>query len=301
MTPENPSPDSGEFELPPEVRERPGGLLSSVDPHLVMYHDPRSLHAEQYRACRTNLVALNRSGGPWAIVVTSSKKGEGKSVSAANLAACLAELPAMRVCLIDVDFRSPSQCGILGVPAEAGVSELFEDRASLTEIVHHTIIPNLDLIGTGEEPSSPAELLGSERFANLISELKRRYTWVVIDTPPVNPYTDACTLSKCTNGAVIIVRMDETSKDLVDRTVTNLRSAGGRVLGTFLTGLSPDRDDADRQGYYRVDAGDYELARQERDRRRSRERTEKRLRKQEKAFIKRQKDDQGTGEDGPTV
>jgi len=301
MIPENGSPLSGEHELPPEVRERPGGLLSTVDPHLVMYHDPRSLHAEQYRACRTNLVALNRTGGPWAIVVTSSKKGEGKSVSAANLAACLAELPAMRVCLVDVDFRSPAQGGILGVETGPGVSELLDDRASLTEIVHHTIIPNLDLIGAGDEPGSPAEMLGSERFSNLIHELKRRYTWVVIDTPPVNPYTDACTLSGCTNGTVIIVRMDETIKDLVDRTVTNVRSAGGRVLGTFLTGLSADRDDADRQGYYRVDAGDYELARQERDRRKSRERTEKRLRKQEKAFLRKQKDDAEAGDDGPKV
>lgn len=274
--------------LPSDV-ERPGGLLSKVSGALIMYHDPRSLHAEQYRSCRTNLTALNRRGGAWSIVITSSKKGEGKSVTAANLGACLAELPGTKVCLIDTDFRSPSQAGVFGVENSPGLADLIEDRASFKEVMHETVIPNLHMMGAGTEPRSPAEVLGGERFGNLIGELKRRYTWILLDTPPVNPYTDACVLTAQCNGALLVVRMEETNKELVQRSMQNLARAGGKVLGIFLAGLPIDREDSDRAGYYRIDAGDRELAKQELSRARARRKAERRLRAQEKAYLSQQK------------
>jgi capsular exopolysaccharide synthesis family protein len=274
--------------LPHEV-ERPGGLLSKVSGALIMYHDPRSLHAEQYRSARTNLTALNRRGGPWSLVITSSKKGEGKSVTAANLAACLAELPGTKVCLIDTDFRAPTQAGVFGIDNQPGLSDLIEDRAAYKDVMHETVVPNLHVMCAGEEPRSPAEVLGSERFGNLIGELKRRYTWILLDTPPVNPYTDACVLTAQCNGSLLVVRMDETNKELVQRSMQNLVRAGGKVLGTFLAGMPTDREDSDRAGYYRLDAGDRELAKQEVARARARRKAERRLRTQEKAFLARQK------------
>ncbi len=273
-------------ELPTEF-ERPGGLLSRVDQNLIMYHDARSLHAEQYRACRTNLTAMNREGGPWALVVTSSVKGEGKSVTTANLAACMAELPGTRVCLLDTDFRAPSQSGIFGIPEEPGISELILDEASFKDVLYPTVVKNLDLVPAGREPASPAELLSSERFINLLQELKRRYSWVIIDTPPVNPYTDGCVLAAITNGALVVLRMEETNRELVQRTMQNIRTAGGRVLGTFLTGLAPDRDDSDRAGYYRVDASDREMTRKGSARLKARKKAEARLRQQEKAYLRK--------------
>lgn len=275
-------------ELPHDA-ERPGGLLSKVSGALIMYHDPRSLHSEQYRACRTNLTALNRRGGPWSIVITSSKKGEGKSVTAANLATCLAELPGTKVCLIDTDFRAPSQAGVFGIDNDPGLADLIEDRAAYKDVMHETVIPNLHVMCAGTEPRSPAEVLGSERFGNLLGELKRRYTWILLDTPPVNPYTDACVLTAQCNGSLLVVRMEETSKELVQRSMANLLRAGGKVLGTFLAGLPTDREDSDRAGYYRLDAGDRELARQEVARARARRKAERRLRTQERAYLSRQR------------
>jgi succinoglycan biosynthesis transport protein ExoP len=267
----------------------------------VLYHDPRCLHAEQYRAFRTNLTALNR-GGPWAVVFTSSRKGEGKSVTAANVAACLAELPGQRVCLVDVDFRAPSQAGIFGLPNQPGLSELLQDQAPWKSTVRATVVPNLDILPAGDLPRSPAELLGSARFTNLVAELKRRYSWILIDTPPVNPYTDACVLAARTNGAVLVVRMEQTSKELAARTVQAIGRAGGKVLGTFLTGLPTDREDADRVGYYRIDRGDREVGEQERERERHKRDAEKRLREQEAAWLKqREKDRKGKDEGEPEV
>jgi capsular exopolysaccharide synthesis family protein len=273
-------------QAPPGVVERPGGLLSKVAGNLVMYHDARSLHSEQYRTCRTNLTALNRAGGPWAVVVTSSRKGEGKSVTTANLAACLAELPGQRVCLIDADFRSPAQGPIFGVPNVPGLVELIMDEAPLKQVLGRTVVANLDLLPAGREPLSPAELLGGERFGNLLGELKRRYTWILIDTPPVNPYTDACVLAARCNGALLVVRMEQTARDQTQRAMASIKAAGGRVLGTFLTGLDTDREDGDRYGYYRADSGDKEVAKQEAARVRARRQAERRLRRQERAYLR---------------
>jgi len=256
-----------------------------------MYHDPRSLHAEQYRAFRTNLTALNRGGGPWAIVFTSSRKGEGKSITTANVAACLAEQPGQKVCLLDMDFRLPAQAGIFAVNNIPGVSELLQDRAALKDVVRPTVVPSLDLVCAGEEPRSPAELLGGERLANLVGELKRRYSWILMDTPPVNPYTDACVLAARTNGAVLVVRMEQTSRDLAQRTMQAITRASGKVLGTFLTGLPGDREDSDRVGYYRIDREDRVSGAHERERAQHRQDAEKRLREQEAAWLRKQEAD----------
>jgi capsular exopolysaccharide synthesis family protein len=262
----------------------PSAAIARVSPSVVTCHDPRSPHAEQYRAFRTNLTALNRGGGPWALVFTSSRKGEGKSITIANVAACLAELPGQRVCLMDVDFRRPTQAELFGVPRTPGVSEVLQDKATLQQVVRSTYTPSLDLIAAGEEPRSPAEVLGGERFANLLGELKRRYSWILIDTPPVHPYTDACVLARRSNGAVLVVRMEDTSRDLAQRSMQSIQRAGGKVLGSFLTGLPTDREDADRVGRYRSDPSDPRAAEREKARREA----QKRLREQEEAWIKQQ-------------
>jgi capsular exopolysaccharide synthesis family protein len=278
---------------PPAKAERPGGLLSRVSSALVLYHDPRSPHAEQYRAFRTNLTALNRGGGPWAVVFTSSRQGEGKSITVANVAACLAELPGTRVCLLDVDFRRQAQGPLLGLDHQPGLTELLQDEANLQRVLRPTVVPGLDLLPAGDEPRNPAELLGGERLANLLSELKRRYSWILIDTPPVHPFTDACVLAPRTNGVVVVVRMEQTPRDLVQRSMQSIQRAGGRVLGSFLTGMATDRDDADRGGHYRLDReGEGQDAGQAAARRDA----EKRLREQEQAWLRRQEDERRAAE-----
>ena len=289
-------PDGGEPAVPSDATERPGSLLSRVAQNVVMYHDSRSLHAEQYRTCRTNLTALNRAGAPWAVVVTSSRKGEGKSVTAANLAVCLAEMPATRVCLIDGDFRAASQAEVFGVENTPGLADLLSDQAKLATVLRNTAISKLDILPAGEEPASSAELLGGERFGNLLGELKRRYSWIVIDTPPVNPYTDACVATARTNGALLVVRMQQTQRDVVQRAAHSITAAGGRLLGTFLTGLPPDKEQYDYYTYDRSSTtSDPARTRHELARQRARREAERRLRQQEKAYLKHARD----GEPGP--
>lgn len=248
---------------PPEAApgnqaERPGGLLSRIAPNIVMYHDNNSVQAEQYRQCRTNLTALNKAGAPWVIAVTSSRKGEGKSVTVANLAVCLAELPGTRVCLLDADTRSPQVAGYFGLNPREGLTEHLRDGVPYQDIVHPTMIESLDCIHAGDQGHNPAELLGKERFVTLLNELRRRFSWILIDTPPVNPFTDAAVVAAQSNGALLVVRLQETPRALVNSTIDTLTTAGGKVIGSFVTGMTPDQANEDQATYYKTDGANPE-------------------------------------------
>lgn len=288
---------------PPGDFERPGGLLSRVDGHVVLYHDPHCPQAEQYRACRTNLTALNRHGASWAVAVTSSRKGEGKSITAANLAASLAEQPGIRVCLVDTDARSHQQDRLFGIEARAGMTELLLGEVSLKDVLHPTVVPNLDLLPCGEVTENPAELLGSARFKAVVDELKRRYSWILLDTPPVHPYTDACVVAAQVDGALLVVRLQDTPRELVNRALDGLLTAGGRVLGTFLTGLAKDRDD-ELYGYYGYGEGEVVLVDEVDDedsktRLKERKRRERELRAKEQAWIRQRLREEDRDDDAP--
>lgn len=273
--------------LEPHEYERPGGLLSKVDGHIVLYHDPHSLQAEQYRAFRANLVAMNPAGAPWAIAVTSARKGEGKSVSAANLAACLAELPGSRICLVDVDSRAPKQALLLGLTPRLGVTEVLQGQCKLREVLRPTVVNGLDCVHAGAEPPNPAELLGSDAFGSMLTELRRLYSWIVIDAPPVNPFTDPCVVAARCNGAIFVVRLQTAPRELVSSSLDAIRNAGGKLLGTFVTGLTPDSDDEDVAGYERKGADERALLARRGATERARRRAERQRVQAEKATLKR--------------
>lgn len=276
--PQRPPASAGPASGDPARFERPGGLLSKVDGHVVIYHDPHSLQAEQYRSLRANLVARNPGGAPWAIVMTSARKGEGKSVTAVNLAACLAELPGARVCLVDLDCRSPSLAPLLGVTGKKGVTDLLDGRAKLLEVLRPTLLHGLDCIPAGAEPENPSELLGNDAFTAFIDDLKRRYSWIVLDAPPVNPFTDPCVAAARCEGAIMVVRLQTAARELVSASVDAIRNAGGKLLGTFVTGLSADVDHDDTGEYAVPGSG-----------RRAVLGGEKAARKQERQLIKEEK------------
>ena len=217
---------------------------TAVDPHIVMHHEPRALQAEQYRAFRTNLLAMGRNKGSRSVVLTSGVKGDGKSVSAVNIAICLAEAPGTRVCLIDADFRSPRVADLLGLGGGKGLSELLLDEATLADVLVETRVQNLFVIRSGRPPRNPSELLASERVKNLLDTLKQQFTHILCDTPPVNPFTDAAVLGARTDGVVLVVRMNSTGREQAERARHVLERAGAHVNGAFLTDTAAQDPDA---------------------------------------------------------
>ena len=244
------SPDgSGKDQEAPKDDELIVIVDRSMDPHLVVYHDPKSFLSEQYRHFRTNLLALNKDNSPRSLVLTSANKGDGKSISLANIGLSLVE-SGLRVCLVDTDFRGPSLAGMFGLEEEPGLSDLILDRIGLSKVLVPSKVENLYLLPAGREPQNPTELLGSDRLVDLINVLKQDFHYILLDTPPVFPFTDACILGARCNGIVFVVKMEKTSRAVVQKAVNSLENAGGKVIGTFLTAIRPVRTDESHDYYY---------------------------------------------------
>ncbi len=222
---------------------------SSIDAHVVMYHEPKSIQAEQYRAFRTNILALDKGRGSRALAITSAMKNEGKSLSAVNIAICLAEAPGLRVCLIDTDFRSPRVDSLLGLGSGPGLSDLLLDALDLNQVLLETKVRHLSVIRAGREPRNPTELLASDRIRDLLAVLKTDFTHIICDTPPVNPYTDAAVLGSRMDGVILVVRVGRTDREKAERARNVLQRAGNNIIGIFATHVPPvDREEHE---YYR--------------------------------------------------
>jgi len=209
----------------------------AVDQHLVLYHEPQSALAEQYRTFRTNLVAMNPGGAPRAIAVTSTLKGEGKSLTVANLALALAELPDTRVLIVDSDLRAPVQAGLFGLPREPGLADVVLDFAPLDKTVARTTVAGLNVLPAGRPVRNPSELLGSSRMSDLVSALKAEFNYILFDSPPALPFADTAVLGHRLDGILFVVRAEKTPRDQAARSLDLLRNAGCNVIGSFLAGV----------------------------------------------------------------
>jgi len=217
----------------------------SVNPYLVMFHEPAGYRAEQVRGLRNRLVAMNPDGEPKTLVVTSAVRGEGKTVSALNLAMAFAELERQRVVIVDADLRRPSCERYLNLNAEAGLTDVLVGQAPVDKLLRPAGYRQLMLLGAGSRVENPAEVLSSSRLDQLLQRLKENFQYVVIDSPPVLPSTDAGVLSASADGTVMVVRLEQSQKKDSRDALRTLGDMGGNVLGTFVTevrGQDPEND-----------------------------------------------------------
>ena len=182
---------------------------------LVAQHLPKSQMSEAFRALRTALLLSQPDHPPQVILVTSALPREGKTTAAANLAVTLAQLGDKTV-LVDADLRKPGVGRLLnlGSGKYAGLSSYLAGVSTLDLVtVQHPVIPNLAAIPTGPLPPNPADLLSSHKLADAIAELRTKYKFVVIDSPPIMAATDAVILSVQADGVLLVVRSGETPKE----------------------------------------------------------------------------------------
>jgi receptor protein-tyrosine kinase len=216
-----------------------------VDPYVVAFHDPTSYRAEQFRGLRNQLMALNPDGSPKSLVVTSAIEGEGKTITSTNLALTFAELERHPVILIDADLRDPSVEGYLGLERGVGLADVLVERVRLQSAIRDTGMRGLHVLGAGSALATPSEILTSPRIEDLIRRLKEQYSYVIIDTPPVLPATDASVIAARADGTLLAVRLEYSSKTLTKEAIRNLKDLGANVLGIFITevrGADPDSD-----------------------------------------------------------
>jgi len=212
---------------------------------LVAQHLPKSQMSEAFRALRTSLLLSQPGRPPQVILVTSALPREGKTTAAANLAVTLAQLGDKTV-LVDADLRKPGVGRLLNLGSSkyAGFSSYLAGVSSLDLVtVPHPDIPNLAAIPTGPLPPNPADLLSSNKLSEAIAELRTKFKFVVIDSPPIMAATDAVILSVQTDGVLLVVRSGETPKEAFTRTRDLLVSVKCHILGVVLNAVDSSAPD----------------------------------------------------------
>jgi capsular exopolysaccharide synthesis family protein len=219
-------------------------LTARVEPHLVAITKPRSPECEQFRSLRTRLLQAGEREHKRAFVITSAGVGEGKTLTALNLAWLLAQTDGVKALLIDADLRQPCAAGYLGIEAERGLSEVLTGQTHFTEAIIKLEPAGLHLLPGGAAREDVAELLSGPRFGRLLDEARKTFDYIIIDAPPLGVFTDANLLINRADSAILVVRASKTRYTVVDRLLEQLPR--DRMLGVVL-----NRSDT------KLDANDY--------------------------------------------
>jgi len=212
--------------VPVQAAEHPPGI------ELIPFLKPRLAASEAYRSLRTSLL-LSSAAGLKVVVVTSAVPGEGKTATSSNLAIVLAQL-GRDVLLVDGDLRKPRLHEIFQVSNRIGLVNVLTHSTEAAAVLLRTEIPNLYLTPAGPTPPNPAELLASERFAEFLALARQRFEYVVFDTPPVLPVTDATVISARGDGTVVCVGAGSVVREDARSGVERLLLAETRILGAAL-------------------------------------------------------------------
>lgn len=191
------------------------------------------LVAESFRKMRTNLSYMDVDNPPRIMVVTSPRPNDGKSTVAANLAAAVAA-SGSKTLLLDGDLRRPTVTTYVGAVAGAGLTDVLVGAADPIEVIQDvTRLEYLKIMGAGQIPPNPSELLGSQAMRHLLQMLAKEYI-VIIDAPPLLPVTDAAILTRHADGALIVIRAGRTPDHELGGALNNLNAVKGRTLGVVL-------------------------------------------------------------------
>jgi protein-tyrosine kinase len=205
---------------------------AALDPLLVAALAPQSYAAEQYRSLRTRITRAENGRAVRAIVITSPNKGDGKSVTAANLAITMAQEFQQRVLLIDADLRRPAVRDLFGIPDGPGLVDVLVGAVDLNHALVHLPEYNVTLLPSGTTPTHPAELLGSAAMRRVLDTLRTRFDRILIDMPPVTPLADLHVVAPMADGLLMIVRAGMTPKPSIETALASLETS--KVLGLVL-------------------------------------------------------------------
>ena len=226
-----------------EKSEHPGTI------ELVPHFFPNSRLAESYRSIRTALLLSSADNPVKTVAVTSAMPGEGKTVSAANLAVTLAQ-SGKTVLVVDADLRRPRQHRIFGVKNTFGLTTYLADSVPVKDVIKSTDIPNLFLVNAGPVPPNPAELLGSDKMARFIKMMSEESDFVIFDLPPMLEISDALVLGAKVDGMVLVVHGDKTSREALKKARERLDLLKVRTLGVIINNVTVPSHGAYYKDYY---------------------------------------------------
>jgi protein-tyrosine kinase len=219
--------------------------MAKLDTHLVSLTAPASFAAEQYQGLRLTVERLGRARDLKVIAVTSPAAGDGKTVTAINLAGALARGGDERVLLIDADLRRPTVARQLAMTdTRRGLADaLAGPELALTDVVQPFGKFNLDIIPAGTARGGISQILRSPRLDALLLQARQRYGYIVLDTPPLLPVFDSALLAKSVDGVLMVVSANQTPRKLLGEALNMLEPS--KVLGIVF-----NRDQRPMFGYY---------------------------------------------------
>jgi succinoglycan biosynthesis transport protein ExoP len=210
------------------------------DPMLCAFHAPKSTRAEAFRGIRTALYFSTHGSGHQVIQVTSPHAADGKSTLAANLAVSIAQ-SGKRTVLIDADFRRPRVHKMFPVSSEIGLASAIRGDCDLSAAIQMSGVPGLWILPCGPRPSNPAELLTSPRFQEMLQEIRSKFDFVIVDTPPVLVVTDPCVVAPRVDGVVLALRLARNVRPSAERARDVFASLGANILGVVVNGVGDGR------------------------------------------------------------
>lgn len=200
--------------------------------------DDNARGTEEYRTLRSRLYHAREKMTLKKILVTSALPKEGKSFTAANLAQVLVRQHGRRVLLIDADLRGPRLHEMLGTTSSPGLSSYLEGRNDEFSIMQRGAMDSLFFIPSGEEISDPAELVANGRLKMLLQRVDALFDWIIIDSPPAVPVSDASVLAKACDGVLMVVRSNATPVDMARRARQEFPDQA--LVGVVLNGTEMD-------------------------------------------------------------
>lgn len=201
--------------------------------NLIAHNDLKNPATEAYRVIRTSIQFAQAGKELKTLAVTSCTPNEGKSTTIANLAVVLTQA-GKSVLLIDCDMRNPTVHKNFNLSNKVGLSSCISMGTALSDAVQKTSIEGLYALTGGVIPPNPSELLGSEQMKNVLQRAKEQYDYVLIDTPPVMPVTDALIVGRFVDGMILVIASAEVKVEMARDVKNQLVNAGANILGVVL-------------------------------------------------------------------
>lgn len=208
---------------------------------------------ESYLHLRTYLLLSSAGGPPQTVLVTSGQPGEGKTITAINLAKSLAQ-NGSKVLLIDADLRYPRLHSIIELSNTKGLTSLLTSKGLNQELINEMVQKypqsDLDILTGGPKSPNPADILGSREMRGLLSELKKNYDHIVIDSPPVLYFADGVIISSFVDAVMVVVRCNQTTRQTILKCKKKLQDVGAKVIGVVFNGIPLKNLKYSNYGYY---------------------------------------------------
>lgn len=209
-----------------------------VNKYIVCITEPHSSAAEQYKRLKARILKATAKDSFNTIMVTSSDIGEGKSITAINLAVAMSNEIDCTVLLVDGDLRNPSIHKYFGVKSKYGLGDYLMGRAELQDVLIKTGIGKLVILPGGEPPENAAELLSSEKMKMLVHEMRLRYKdrYVIFDSSPLLVAADTLSLGSYMEGIIFVIQEGRTSQKTAMQSISLMK--GWNILGVVFNNVS---------------------------------------------------------------